>query len=166
MLPSSVFGHAAWQDAPVNTAAQKRWMQHAGEVLRKAGLRTSAGRTAVVELLGRQSCLLTAQEIADGLREQGSAGSTATVYRALETLHELGLVRRFDSDGLARYEPVDPSGDHHHHILLEPSGDVVPFDDAELERAIAGIGQRLGLVVTSHEVILRGRLIEEPPESD
>lgn len=150
----------------MNTAAQKRWMKHAGDVLRRAGLRASAGRTAVVELLGRQSCLLTAQEIADELREQGSAGSTATVYRALETLHDLGLVRRFDSEGLARYEPVDPSGDHHHHIVLEPSGDVVPFDDAELERALAGIGQRLGLVLTSHEVILRGRLIDEPPESD
>lgn len=150
----------------MNTAAQKRWMQHSREVLRRAGLRASAGRTAVVELLGRQSCLLTAQEIADELREQGSAGSTATVYRALDTLHDLGLVRRFDADGLARYEPVDPSGDHHHHIVLEPSGDVVPFDDAELERAISGIGQRLGLVLTSHEVILRGHLIDEPPESD
>jgi Fe2+ or Zn2+ uptake regulation protein len=152
--------------APMDTAAQKRWIAHSSDVLRAAGLRASAGRTAVVELLGRQACLLTAQEIADQLRDQGSAGSTATVYRALETLHELGLVRRFDSEGLARYEPVDPSGDHHHHIVLEPNGDVVPFDDAELERALAGIGKRLGLVVSSHDVILRGRLIDEPPESD
>jgi Fur family transcriptional regulator, ferric uptake regulator len=150
----------------MNDAAQTRWMQHAGDVLRRAGLRASAGRSAVVGLLGRQSCLLTAQEIADRLRSEGSAGSTATVYRALETLHELGLVRRFDSEGVARYEPVDPSGDHHHHIVLEDSGEVVPFDDEQLERAIAGIGQRLGLVVTSHEVILRGRLIDELPESD
>ena len=150
----------------MNPAAQKRWMQHSAAVMRRAGLRASAGRTAVVELLGRQACLLTAQEIADALREQGSAGSTATVYRALETLSELGLVRRFDSEGIARYEPVDPSGEHHHHIVLEPSGDVVPFDDADLERAMAGIGQRLGLVLTSHEVILRGRLVDEPPESD
>jgi Fe2+ or Zn2+ uptake regulation protein len=150
----------------MDAAAHKRWIAHSGAVLRAAGLRASAGRTAVVELLGRQSCLLTAQEIADQLRSEGSAGSTATVYRALETLHELGLVRRFDAEGLARYEPVDPSGEHHHHIVLEPNGDVVPFDDAELERAIAGIGTRLGLVVTSHDVILRGRLIDEPPESD
>jgi len=147
-------------------APHKRWVQHSNSVLRTAGLRASAGRTAVVELLGRQTCLLTAQEIADQLREEGSAGSTATVYRALETLHELGLLRRFDADGIARYEPIDPSGDHHHHIVLEETGDVVPFDDAELERAIAGIGQRLGLVVTSHDIILRGRLIDDPPESD
>ncbi len=150
----------------MSKAAHSRWVKHSNEVLRRAGLRTSAGRSAVVALLGRQSCLLTAQEIADQLRDEGSAGSTATVYRVLETLQELGLVRRFDSDGVARYEPIDPSGDHHHHIVLEDTGDVVPFDDAELERAIAGIGQRLGLVVTSHDIILRGRLIDEPPESD
>ena len=92
----------------MDEAAHRRWVQHSSDVMRGAGLRTSAGRSAVVELLGRQSCLLTAQEIADRLREEGSAGSTATVYRALETLHELGLV------------------------------------------------------VTSHEVILRGRPIAEP----
>jgi Fe2+ or Zn2+ uptake regulation protein len=136
------------------------WCEHATVVLRGAGLRASAGRQAVVELLGRQSCLLTAQEIADELRADGSAGSTATVYRALETLHELGLVRRFDADGVARYEPVDPSGDHHHHIVLEDSGDVIPFEDEELERAIAGIGERLGMVVTSHDIILRARSVD------
>jgi Fur family ferric uptake transcriptional regulator len=150
----------------MSNVSHKRWVKHSNDVLRGAGLRASAGRSAVIELLGRQSCLLTAQEITDHLRNEGSAGSTATVYRALETLHELGLVRRFDSEGLARYEPVDPSGDHHHHIVLDETGDVVPFDDDELERAIAGLGQRLGLIVTSHDVILRGRLIDEPPESD
>jgi Fur family transcriptional regulator, ferric uptake regulator len=148
--------------APMERASRTRWHDHAGVVLRGAGLRASAGRKAVVELLGRQSCLLTAQEIADRLRDEGSAGSTATVYRALETLHDLGLVRRFDAEGVARYEPVDPSGDHHHHIVLEDSGDVVPFEDAELERAISGLGERLGLLVTSHDVILRARPAREP----
>ena len=146
----------------MNRAARARWLDHANVVLRGAGLRASAGRSAVVELLGRQRCLLTAQEIADRLREEGSAGSTATVYRALETLHELGLVRRFDADGVARYELVDPSGDHHHHIVLEDSGDVVPFEDAELERAISGLGARLGMTLSSHDVILRGRPTAEP----
>jgi len=142
----------------MHRTASPTWLEHSRAVLRGAGLRTSSGRSAVVELLGRQSCLLTAQEIADGLRETGSAGSTATVYRALETLHELGLVRRFDSgEGVARYEPVDPSGDHHHHIVMEDTGDVVPFEDEELERAIDGLGERLGLLVTSHDIILRAR---------
>jgi Fe2+ or Zn2+ uptake regulation protein len=148
----------ACDDGAMQRTTRDSWLEHANEVLRGAGLRASAGRSAVVELLGRQSCLLTAQEIADRLRETHSAGSTATVYRALETLHELGLVRRFDSgEGVARYEPVDPSGEHHHHIVMEDSGDVVPFEDEQLERAIEGLGDRLGLRVTSHDIILRAR---------
>jgi len=141
----------------MDRGARTRWLEHSQLVLRGAGLRASAGRSAVVELLARQSCLLSAQDISDQLRAEGSRGSSATIYRALETLHELGLVRRFDSDGVARYEPVDPSGDHHHHIVMEGSGDVVPFEDDELERAIEGLGERLGMVVTSHDVILRAR---------
>ena len=149
----------------MHRAGQSGWFDHATVVLRGAGLRASAGRQAVVELLGRQSCLMTAQEIADELRAEGSAGSTATVYRALETLHELGLVRRFDAEGVARYEPVDPSGDHHHHVVMEDSGDVVPFEDEELERAVAGLGERLGLVVTSHDIILRARPVDETSDA-
>jgi Fur family transcriptional regulator, ferric uptake regulator len=165
MVPTGVRAYAAWHHGAMHDDARTRWLDHANVVLRGAGLRASAGRSAVVELLGRQRCLLTAQEISDRLRTEGSAGSTATVYRALETLHELGLVRRFDADGVARYEPVDPSGDHHHHIVLEDSGDVVPFEDAELERAISGLGDRLGMTLSSHDVILRGRPMDKPPEA-
>ena len=134
------------------------WAEHAEERLRGAGLRQSAGRAAVVASLARRSCLVSAQELAHELRAQGGAGSQATVYRALETLHGLGLVHRFDGgDGVARFERAEPSGEHHHHLLDEETGEVVHFEDAELERAIAGLGQRLGVEVTGHDVVLRGR---------
>lgn len=143
----------------MNDVARDRWLAHADARLRGAGLRTSAGRTAVVELLAQEGdCLLSAQEIGDRLREREAAGSTATVYRALETLHGLGLVRRFDGgEGIARYEIADPTGDHHHHLVDEETGEVVAFEDAELEAAITRIGRRLGVRLTGHDVILRGR---------
>lgn len=138
--------------------AHADWQEHAERRLRAAGLRASAGRNAVVALLGGQHCLLSGQEIAQRLREQGGAGSTATVYRTLETLHGLGLVRRFDGgDGVARYEPAAPGGEHHHHLVDEETGAVVGFEDAELERVIEGLGERLGIELTGHDVILRGR---------
>lgn len=134
------------------------WLEHARGVLRGAGLRDSAGRAAVVELLARQDCLLSPQEISDQLRAEGGAGSTATVYRTLETLHGLGLVHRVDAgEGIARYEPADPSGEHHHHLVDVDTGEVLPFEDAELERVVDALGQRLGVEVTGHDVILRVR---------
>jgi Fe2+ or Zn2+ uptake regulation protein len=134
------------------------WLEHTDAVLRGAGLRTTSGRSAVVEHLARQRCLVTAQEIVDALRgDEHHSASTATVYRALETLHEFGLVRRFDAgEGVARYEPVDPSGDHHHHVVFE-DGSVEAFSDGRLEAAFEGLGERLGLDLTGHDVILRAR---------
>ena len=69
------------------------------------------------------SCCLTARDIADELRARGERTGIASVYRALDLLHELGLVKRLDvGDGTARYEPADPSGEHHHHLVCDRCG--------------------------------------------
>jgi Fur family transcriptional regulator, ferric uptake regulator len=140
----------------MDTGLRDRWLERAEWRLNGAGLRAGAARTAVVELLAREGqCLMSAQEITDLLRRQGSA-SAASVYRVLDELFELGLLHRLDGrDGIARYEIADPER-HHHHIVDERSGEVRPFDDQALEDAIAAVGRRLGMRLTSHEVILRG----------
>ena len=78
----------------------------------------------------------------------------------------LGLVHRVDGrDGVARFEIADPER-HHHHVVDEATGEVRPFSDESLEHAIAAVGQRLGMRLTSHEVILRGvRDADAPPRS-
>jgi len=127
-------------------------------VLRGAGLRASAGRNAVVEVMAKHGCLMSAHDIQEELRDDAErSASTATVYRALETLHEYGLVRRFDSgEGLARFEPVDPTGEHHHHIVFD-DGEVRAFEDPELERVIDRLGERLGVDLVGHDVVLRAK---------
>jgi Fur family ferric uptake transcriptional regulator len=140
----------------VDSGLRDRWLERAEQRLSGAGLRAGAARTAVVELLAREAqCLLSAQEITQQLRTQG-VGSAASVYRVLDELFELGLLHRLDGrDGIARYEIADPER-HHHHIVDERSGEVQPFADERLEEAIAAVGERLGVRLTSHEVILRG----------
>ena len=133
-----------------------RWLARAEERLTGAGMRAGAARTAVVELLARDGqCLVSAQEVTDRLRADDS-GSAASVYRVLDELFELGLLHRVDGrDGIARYEIADPER-HHHHVVDERSGAVRPFTDEQLEEAIAAVGRRLGMRLTTHEVILRG----------
>jgi Fur family ferric uptake transcriptional regulator len=134
------------------------WPEHAEAQLRAAGHRSGSGRAAVIEVLSRHSCLMTANDILAELRGRDRRVGFATVYRALETLTELGLVRRVDAGtGSAAYEPVDPSGEHHHHVVCDRCGDVAPFADEALERTIEQLGRRLGRDIESHEVVLRGR---------
>jgi Fur family transcriptional regulator, ferric uptake regulator len=137
--------------------ARADWVEHTERTLREAGHRSSAPRMAVVELLGRQACVLTAREISDALRAEGRDVGIATVYRALELLDELGLVQRLAvGEGPALYEPADPSGDHHHHLVCDRCGQVSAFADEQLERAIEDVARRLEHRVGGHEVVLRG----------
>jgi Fur family transcriptional regulator, ferric uptake regulator len=140
----------------VTTEARDRWLVEADRRMQGAGLRAGPVRTAVVELLARDGqCLLSAQDIVGSLRTAG-LGSAASVYRVLDSLFELGLLHRFDGrDGIARYEIADPQ-QHHHHFVDEETGEVVPFTDEALERAIHAVAERLGVRLTAHEVILRG----------
>jgi Fur family ferric uptake transcriptional regulator len=134
------------------------WKASAEEALRSAGYRASAPRSAVLELIASQECVLSAREIADELRAGGREVGVATVYRTLEVLEGMRLLQRLDVGGeSARYEPALPGGEHHHHHLVcDECGRVTPFEDAGLERAIDRLAGRLDYAVGDHDVILRG----------
>lgn len=133
------------------------WTKDAREALDSAGYRRGGARAAVVELLGRQNCCLSAQDIHDQLRKARRPVGIASVYRALETLAELRLVKRVDAgDGIARYEPATVDGDHHHHLVCRDCGKVEAFSDSRLERAIDRVANGLGYSVEEHAVVLLG----------
>ena len=90
----------------------------------------------MLDLLAGQECCLSAQAIHDRLRDQDRAVGLASVYRAVDVLARLGLVRRVDVDGTACFEPADPSGEHHHHAICDRCGRLDAFEDAELETQI------------------------------
>ena len=133
------------------------WIPAALDELARAGYRRGGARSAVVELLGRQDCCLSAHEIHDQLRRARRPVGIASVYRALEALVELRLVKRVDAgDGVARFEQALPDGDHHHHLVCRDCGKVEAFSDSRLERAIDRIAGGLGYAVDEHEVVLTG----------
>jgi Fur family ferric uptake transcriptional regulator len=133
------------------------WVEDALETLDQAGYRHGGARRAVVELLARQSCCLSAQEIFDQLRKARRPVGIASVYRALDTLVDLRLVKRVDAgDGIARYEPAPSNGEHHHHLVCRDCGKVEAFTDPQLERAIDRVADGLGYAVDEHEVVLTG----------
>jgi Fur family transcriptional regulator, ferric uptake regulator len=137
------------------------WARLAREQLRRAGHNRGASRDAMIDVFAAEECARSAREIeelANRERAGGKPVGRSSIYRAIEELHDLGLIMRVDlGDGVTRYEAVRPDDDHHHHhILCEQCGALIPFDDAELERAIGAIAGRHGFVVKEHDVTLRG----------
>jgi len=142
------------------------WTESALMRLRESSGRSGGARRAVVELLGRQGCCLSAQEIHERMRAAGPRVGIASVYRTLEGLDSLGLVQRVDlGDGVARFEPAHASGDHHHHLVCDDCGKVEPFEDPTLEAAIERVADGRGYAVAAHDVVLRGACQECRPAS-
>lgn len=132
------------------------WALGASAAFRRGGHRGGKARRAVIDYLARQECCSSATEIFDGLRAEGIGVGLASVYRALDQLSKLRLIQRLDFGDAARYEPMLPSGDHHHHVICDDCGKVEPFSDSPLELALGRLGGRLGYEVEGHDVVLRG----------
>ena len=123
---------------------QADWAEHTRRALESAGHRASAPRAAVVDALADLGCSSTARDIADRVEVGGRSVGLASVYRTLELLEEMRLVQRLDmGEGIARYEPAHPGGEHHHHIVCERCGNVAAFEDDALERAIERLARRV-----------------------
>lgn len=139
------------------TEVRSEWADHARVVLDRAGHRKARARNAVIDLLAGQPCALSALEIEDQLRRDDQRVARASIYRILELLGEHGLIARLElGDGTTRYELIAPGGEHHHHLLCDTCGRVVPFHDRDLERAIERLSRRLEFRADEHEVVLHG----------
>jgi Fur family ferric uptake transcriptional regulator len=139
-------------------AAAGDWVERAETTLSAAGRKRGGARRALLELLAGQECALTAVEIEDALRARSSRPvSRASVYRILDELEALALVQRVETgQAMVRYERVCEHEQHHHHLVCDQCGLVMPFSDAGLERAIDSLSERVPLAVSEHEIVLHG----------
>lgn len=148
------------QREPVGTGdfRSSTWIERAEQELSRAGHRRGGARRAVLELLDGERCALTAVEIEQAVRERGRAVSRASVYRVLEQLDALGMVARVETgQTMVRYERAGCAGsEHHHHLVCDACGTVMPFSDEALEQAISALSARVPLAVSEHEIVLRG----------
>jgi Fur family ferric uptake transcriptional regulator len=125
-------------------------------VLAASNRHTGAARRVLLDLLDSQTCALSAIEIEDALREDRRPIGRASIYRILDELERLGLVQKVDlGQAMARYEPIR-GHEHHHHLVCDNCGVVLPFTDPGLESAIKALSRRVPIDVTEHEIVLRG----------
>jgi Fur family ferric uptake transcriptional regulator len=137
--------------------ADASWADRAAAELGAAGYRRGAARDAVLALLDRQDCALSAFDIEDALRESDRAVARASVYRILDQLEKLDLVQRVEAGkNTVLYEPARGEHQHHHHLVCDRCGRLVPFADEELEKTIGKLSRRVPFQVSDHEVVLHG----------
>ena len=98
------------------------------EELRGAGLRVTAARVALLEMV-RGGDHLGVEALAARVRDRVGHVSVQAVYDALNALTAAGLIRRIEPAGSpARYE--GRVGDNHHHVVCRSCGVMADVDCA------------------------------------
>lgn len=136
----------------------KRTTEEHIAALKKAGLRITAQRIAVLQVLAGSEDHPDVAEIHLRVRQSDPKISLATVYRTVSALEQAGTIQRHTFEGAsARFERVDKS--HHDHIVDLDSGEIVEFHSAEIERLQTELAARLGydLIYHRHELYCRKR---------
>jgi len=81
--------------------------------------------------------------------------SIATVYRTVRLFEEASILERHDfGDGRARYEEAPT--EHHDHLIDVNSGEVIEFQNEEIERLQAEVARKLGYRLVDHRLELYG----------
>lgn len=114
----------------------------------------TAQRLMVAEALSGAGRHLSAEGVMDAVGERLPNVSLPTVYSALETLEDAGLVRRVAAGrGPALYDAGPAS---HHHIVCRRCGAVADLEaDVGLEPALDG-AKAAGFATEGAEVVVRG----------
>lgn len=113
------------------------------ELLRARKLRVSAARRLVLEALFAADKPLTAEEIAAGLEGWLPSSDLASVYRNLDTLEEIGLVRHFHlGHGPGYY--VRAGAGVREYLLCEGCGAVRAVEPAALDGVRRAIRREFG----------------------
>jgi Fur family ferric uptake transcriptional regulator len=124
--------------------------------LKEKGYRLTAARQVILQVLISCEGHVTADELVVLVHEQSPGVGRMTVYRTLELLSELGLIRPvYQGTGAAHY--VLMHGGHHHHLVCSVCHRVIEFDDCVLGEIEQLICNRYQFEVQSHLLELYGR---------
>jgi Fe2+ or Zn2+ uptake regulation protein len=122
---------------------------------RAAGKRMTHQRRLVLHILAQAGSHLDAREVYERARRQDARLSLATVYRALNTLKESGVVRELHLDEEHHHYELDRQ-DGHSHLVCLGCGRVTEVDSRAFVDAALAAGEASGFAITSAQVELTG----------
>ncbi len=124
------------------------------QLCRDKGMKMTEQRRAIARVLSESTDHPDVEELHRRTVEIDPRVSIATVYRTVRLFEEQQILEKLDfGDGRARYEET-AARHHHHHLINLKTGEVIEFENEELEqlkRKIAGdlgfelVGERLEL---------------------
>ena len=129
---------------------------HLEQELSAAGCRLTQPRRAVLRVVAEAACPLTPAQVHERARVHYPQVGLVTVYRTLELLAELGLVRRIHTEeGCHGYVSV-AMGEAGHHLVCTSCHQAVEFPCTGLGETLAEVERLTGFSIQEHWLELFG----------
>ncbi|MDX1687845.1 MAG: Fur family transcriptional regulator, partial [Candidatus Promineifilaceae bacterium] len=120
-----------------------------GKTLRQNGHRLTRARRAILEALVASGGHVSADELVDLVREGAPSVGRMTVYRTLDLLQELSLIRPvYQGTGAAHFVLMEDG--HHHHLVCTACQQVFEFDDCAAQEIGQMLSNRFNFQIEGH----------------
>ena len=124
--------------------------------LKEKGYRLTSSRQKIVRALLGCGGHVTADGLLEEVHEIDTTVGRMTVYRTLELLSELGLIRPvYQGTGAAHCILLD--GGHHHHLICSGCDAVIEFEECGLQEVGKLLAERFDFAIEGHLVEFYGR---------
>ncbi len=126
-----------------------------GRMLSKKGLRLTRQRRAVLDAVAAAPTGLSPVQVYDTARRDCPELGLTTVYRTLDLLAAIGVLRRVH--GTAHCEAFVPAGAAHGHtVVCEACGSAAEFTDCDMAPVMDAAAHQTGYLITEHLLQLSG----------
>jgi Fur family ferric uptake transcriptional regulator len=130
-------------------------VKHATKELRARGFRFTRQREAVLATLSKAERGLDPAEILERGRAQCPELGLATVYRTLDLLIELGIVRHIHG-GKGCAAVAGTEREHGHYVVCTRCGRVTEFSTCDIQAVEAAAARETGFKISAHFLELAG----------
>ena len=125
----------------------------------RVGLRMTLPRKIILEVIEAAEDHPDVDEMYRRAVEKDRSISIATVYRTIKLFEEAGIIEKLDiGDGRSRYEEA---GEHHEHLIDVESGEIIEFQNEELEEMKRQVALNMGYELVVHRLELFGKKIKK-----
>ena len=128
----------------------------ATDALHTSGYRLTMQRQLVWDTLRQSKKHLSAEDLLEQIRRQYPRFNLATVYRSLEVLEELRLVKDTRIRDRAYYE-LAGEGIDHYHLVCDQCGSTLHIEGDHMVPVLHHITQDHGFVASAADLVVHGR---------
>ncbi len=121
----------------------------------KKGMKMTEQRRVIARVLSVSTDHPDVEQVYRRAVQMDSHISIATVYRTVRLFEEADILERHDfGNGRARYEEI--TDEHHDHLIDIQSGEVIEFQNQEIEVLQEKIAAKYGFKLVGHRLELYG----------